>query len=196
MFMDSRWNASLETECTNFLNCMSLCPWWLFWFSPQGPLNTLFQTQAGTGVEPPTFYKLARYHSQIKESKVKLTAIKGKWFDVNDPNHLAMDAEIRMGHLPIINNLLNIKTACQRVNPYHAEFLKWNNQPYIFGTLSLSFLGIPRWKLKSWSANSIEPGQTARMSRLARLYTGGKGQSLSVSAGQGLIYRWRDSSVG
>ena len=27
-------------------------------------------------------------------------------------------------------------------NPYHAEFLKWNNPPYIFLHFPLSFLGI------------------------------------------------------
>ena len=46
----------------------------------------------------------------------------------------------------------------------------------------------------SWSANSIEPGQTAWMCRLALLYTGGKGQSLSVLAGSGLnrlIFLWQ-----
>ena len=31
------------------------------------------------------------------------------------------------------------------INPYHAEFLKWNNPPSVFGTLSLSFYGISRW---------------------------------------------------
>ena len=35
----------------------------------------------------------------------------------------------------------------------------------------------------SWSANSIEPGQTAQMYRLAWLYNGSNGLSLSVPAG-------------
>ena len=42
--------------------------------------------------------------------------------------------------------------------------LKFWNSP-------LSFLGISRWELESWSANSIEPGQTCR---LAWIYTSGK----------------------
>ena len=37
----------------------------------------------------------------------------------------------------------------------------------------------------SWSANSIEPGQTAWMCRLPWLYTDGKGESFSVPAGYG-----------
>jgi hypothetical protein len=36
--------------------------------------------------------------------------------------------------------------------------------------------------VESLSANSIEPGQTARMFRLAWLYTGGKGVTLLVPA--------------
>ena len=53
-----------------------------------------------------------------------------------------------------------------------AEFLKWNNPPSIFGTVHYFFRDI---KIRSWSASSIEPGQTARIRRLAWLYTGGKG---------------------
>ena len=68
------------------------------------------------------------------------------------------------------------------VNPYHAEFLKWNNPPYIFVTVHYHFRDI-KMKTWNWSANSIEPGQTARMCSLAWLYTGGKGYSLSVLAG-------------
>ena len=53
---------------------------------------------------------------------------------------------------------------------YKAEFLKWNNPSSIFGTAHWHFL----WT-RSWSADGIESGQTARMYRLAWLYTGGKG---------------------
>ena len=38
--------------------------------------------------------------------------------------------------------------------------LKWNNQPSIFGHVHNRFLGKTRWELRSWSANSIGPGQT------------------------------------
>ena len=41
--------------------------------------------------------------------------------------------------------------------------------------------------MRSWSANSIEPGQIARMCRLAWLYIDGKAYSLSVQAGYGLV---------
>ena len=47
----------------------------------------------------------------------------------------------------------------------------------------LSYLGISRRKFEFWSANSIEPGQTTQMCRLAWLYTDGKGKSLLVPAG-------------
>ena len=56
--------------------------------------------------------------------------------------------------------------------------------------LSIFILKISRWKLKSWSANSIQPGQTAQMWRLAWLYTGGKDLSLSVPAGYGLMTKY------
>ena len=39
----------------------------------------------------------------------------------------------------------------------------------------------------SWSANSIEPCENAWMWRLAWLYTGGKGLSLSFPSGKGLM---------
>ena len=33
-------------------------------------------------------------------------------------------------------------------NPYHAEFLKWNNQSYIFGTVHYHFYGYQDENLK------------------------------------------------
>ena len=48
----------------------------------------------------------------------------------------------------------------------------------IFRLQPLAVLGISRWILK---ANSIEPGQTAWVRRLAWLYTGGQGLSLLVN---------------
>ena len=52
---------------------------------------------------------------------------------------------------------------------YPAKFLKW--------TCPLHFWNFRYIKMKIWwrSANSIEPGLTARTCRLAWLYTGGKG---------------------
>ena len=67
-------------------------------------------------------------------------------------------------------------------NPYYAKFLKWNNPPYSFGTVHHHFRDI-KMKTLSWSSNSIEPGQNARMCRLVWLYTGSKGLSLTVLAG-------------
>ena len=52
-----------------------------------------------------------------------------------------------------------------------------------FLELSIIILGIFRSELLSWSANSIEPGQTVQMFWLAWLYTSGKGWSLTVPAG-------------
>ena len=34
------------------------------------------------------------------------------------------------------------------VNPYHAEFLEWNNQPYIFGTFRFHFWECQNGRLK------------------------------------------------
>ena len=77
-----------------------------------------------------------------------------------------------------INRLL----LSSKINTYHAEFLKWDNPSYIFGTVLYHFRDI-NMKTCSWSTNSIEPGQTAQMIRLACLYTVGKSYSLSVLAG-------------
>ena len=77
---------------------------------------------------------------------------------------------VRLAILPVI---LSLSYVFIFINPYHAEFLKWNNPTSIFGTLHYHFRDI-KMKTQSWSANSIEPGQTA---------TGGKGYSLSVLAG-------------
>ena len=76
-----------------------------------------------------------------------------------------------------------VKYGCSAfINPYHAEFLKWNNPPSIFGTVHYHFKGYQDGKLKLVSQQYIEHGQTAWMCRLAWLYTGGKGYSLSVLA--------------
>ena len=59
-------------------------------------------------------------------------------------------------------------------NPLPAEFIKWNNPTYIFGTGHYHFKGYQDKNL-SWSGNNLEPSQTAQICRLAWLYTGGKG---------------------
>jgi hypothetical protein len=59
------------------------------------PSRALFQARTGTRVEPPTFRKLAELLPRMKESKVpgfEPTAIRGKWFEVNDLNRSATDA--------------------------------------------------------------------------------------------------------
>ena len=68
------------------------------------------------------------------------------------------------------------------LNPYLLNFLN--------GLVHLQFLeqsiisyGDIKLKIRCWSANSIEPGQTAQMCRLAWLYTGGIGIVLSVPTG-------------
>jgi hypothetical protein len=54
--------------------------------------------------------------------------------------------------------------------------------PLQFSELSFINFRDINLNIKSLSANSIEPSQTARMCRLAWLYTGGKGLKLSVTA--------------
>ena len=63
-------------------------------------------------------------------------------------------------------------------NHYPAEFLKWNN-PFS----ELSIIIYREIMMKTWSANSTEPGQSAWMCRLAWLFAGGKDLTLSVPAG-------------
>ena len=48
--------------------------------------------------------------------------------------------------------------------------------------LELSITEFVENKVRSWSANSVELGQTLVMCKLALLYTGGKGLSLLVPA--------------
>ena len=62
------------------------------------------------------------------------------------------------------------------LNLYPAEFSKWTC-PDQLSCLELSIINFGEIKIRiwSWSANSVEPGQIARMCRLALLYTGGKG---------------------
>ena len=55
------------------------------------------------------------------------------------------------------------------LNLYHAEFLKWNNPSSIFGTIHYHFRDI-KMKTCSWSANSIEPGQTTDVHSGLALY--------------------------
>ena len=47
------------------------------------------------------------------------------------------------------------------INPYQDEYLKWNNSPFIFGTIHYHFKGCPDESLKL--VGSIEPGQTAHI---------------------------------
>ena len=53
----------------------------------------------------------------------------------------------------------------------------------LFSEFSIIIFRDVKMKISSWSTNSIEPGQTARMCRLSWIYTGGKGYSRSVLAG-------------
>ena len=55
------------------------------------------------------------------------------------------------------------------VNPYHAEFLKWNNPPSIFDTIHYHLKGYQDENLKL-----VSQQYRARMCSLAWLYTGGK----------------------
>ena len=50
-------------------------------------------------------------------------------------------------------------------NPYHAEFLKWNNPPSIYGTFHYQFKGYQDENLML-----VSPGQTARMQSGLALY--------------------------
>ena len=58
---------------------------------------------------------------------------------------------------------MNKYYAYEYINPYHVEFLKWNNPLYIFGSVHYHFKGYQDENLKLVSQ------------RLAWLYTGGKG---------------------
>ena len=58
-----------------------------------------------------------------------------------------------------------------KLNPYHAKFLKYSKAPSIYGTIHYHFKNI-KMKTWCWSANSIESGQTAWTCWLAWLYTG------------------------
>jgi hypothetical protein len=71
----------------------------------------------------------------------------------------------------------------------HFSVLTLNMLNILNGLVPLPFLGLSiinfrdiNLNILSLSANSIEPGQTARMCRLAWLYTGGKGLTFSVPA--------------
>ena len=65
---------------------------------------------------------------------------------------------------------------CESSNLFNFSFLTLIMPNFLNGIIHLpfldsplSFLGMSRWKLLSWSANSIEPGQAAWMCRLAWL---------------------------
>jgi hypothetical protein len=67
---------------------------------------------------------------------------------------------------------------------HQALLLTWGFSGHIqFPLLELSIINFEHINIKIWilSANCIEPGQTARIYRLAWLYTGGKGWSLGSS---------------
>ena len=51
------------------------------------------------------------------------------------------------------------------------NLLNFSNQPFSFGTAHYHFRDIKM--TTCWSANNIQPGYSARMYRLAGLYTGG-----------------------
>ena len=84
-------------------------------------------------------------------------------------------------HLKTISFWQNLDQC--RINSYHAEFLKWNNSPSVLQPSIIIFRDI-KLKTWSWSANSIEPGQTAKICRLAWLYTGGKLRLMTFGVGR------------
>ena len=82
-------------------------------------------------------------------------------------------------HLGRTNNILYTKNALAVKLPnflngiIHLSFLE----------LSIISFGYIKMWIWSWPASSIKPGQTARMCRLAWLYTSGKAFTLLVPAG-------------
>jgi hypothetical protein len=62
---------------------------------PQMPLHATFQAQAGTSIDPATFRKPAGMLPHMKDRKclagLEHTAVRGKWFEVNDFKHTRLD---------------------------------------------------------------------------------------------------------
>ena len=58
--------------------------------------------------------------------------------------HCSESPTCTMFLIPYPQTYINVET---RVNPYHAEFLKWNSPSYIFGTFHNQFRDI---KMKTW----------------------------------------------
>jgi hypothetical protein len=97
--------------------------------------------------------------------------------------------------IPILNRiwiLYNHKDGCNNFLIFddmfltfiNAKFLEWTCPASIFGTVHYQFFADITIKIWNKSANSIKPGQTALMCRLAWLDISGQaGQSLSVPAG-------------
>ena len=97
-------------------------------------------------------------------------------YDLNLQGRLYQEVVSNTG-LTVIGNVYHL-------NPYHAEYLKWNNPSYIFGTVHYHFQGYQDENLKLVSQQYRAWSDcTARKCSLAWLYTGGKGLSLSVLAG-------------
>ena len=60
-------------------------------------------------------------------------------------------------------------------NPYHAEFLKWNSPPSIFGTVYYHFKGYQNENLKLVSQQYRAWSNCTDVQAGLALYTGGKG---------------------
>ena len=60
------------------------------------------------------------------------------------------------------------------INPYHAEFRKWNNPFYIFGTVHYHFLGYQDENVKLISQQYRAWSDCTDVHAGLALYTGGK----------------------
>ena len=78
--------------------------------------------------------------------------------------------------------------SCSSFNPKPPKFIKWNNPLSIFGTVHYHFYGHQNENLK-FKVSLVRLYRWAGWPS-SWLYTGGKGQSLSVPAAQGFINRW------
>ena len=166
----------------------SMATFQLYWWRKM--MGALFQEWAGTWVEPPMFPKIgwiSSYYNKVyqyiylyftffsnectPDSFVICCLRSCSVWDILPLNSVIRD--IFVAKWSISSSILRKSFFIWK---FHAEFL--NGIIHLtFFELSLSLLGISRWKLGSWSANSIEPGQTAWIS-----YAGWPGSILVAKA--------------